>query len=107
MRNTVHSMKVRLAIWWARFSLDSPVSTRNLLGGKERPADNSNNLAICEPIEPRRLTSLWAYTACYRDSFTYFFTTLTYRYEDQDRKSRMILWEPTAERSCYVMLGVV
>jgi hypothetical protein len=24
--------------------------------------------------EPRRLTSLWAFTACYRDSFTSFFT---------------------------------
>jgi hypothetical protein len=34
--------------------------------------------AICEPIvlkmwEPRRLTTLWASTACYTDSFTFFF----------------------------------
>jgi hypothetical protein len=33
--------------------------------------------AMCEPIvykmwEPRRLTALWASTACYRDSFTFF-----------------------------------
>jgi hypothetical protein len=32
--------------------------------------------AICEPIvqkkwEPRRLTTLWASVACYKDSFTY------------------------------------
>jgi hypothetical protein len=39
--------------------------------------------AICEPVvykmwEPRRLTTLWAWTACYRDSFTYFtFVCLT------------------------------
>jgi hypothetical protein len=34
------------------------------------------NSAICEPIvqnmwEPRRLTTLWAFMACYRDSFTF------------------------------------
>jgi hypothetical protein len=51
------------------------MSSRNLPGGKRRPALNADNLtAICEPIvwkmwEPRRLTSLWAFTACYRDSF--------------------------------------
>jgi hypothetical protein len=28
--------------------------------------------------ESRRLTTLWAFTACYRDSFTYFFTFLMY-----------------------------
>jgi hypothetical protein len=52
------------------------MSTRNLPGGKGRPAYKADNLtAICEPIvwktwEPRRLTTLWASTACYRDSFT-------------------------------------
>jgi hypothetical protein len=51
--------------------------TRNLTGGKERPARKVDNLtAICEPIvwgmwEPRRLTTLWPFTACYRDSFTF------------------------------------
>jgi hypothetical protein len=40
-----------------------------------RPARKTDNLtAICETIvlkmwEPRRLTTLWASTACYRDSF--------------------------------------
>jgi hypothetical protein len=58
------------------------MSARNLSGGKGRAARGADNLtAICEPIvykmwEPRRLTTLWAFTACYRDSFTilYLFT---------------------------------
>jgi hypothetical protein len=51
------------------------MSTRNLPGGEERPARKADNLtAICEPIvyimwDPQRLTPLWTYTACYRDSF--------------------------------------
>jgi hypothetical protein len=55
------------------------MSTRNLPGGKGRPAREADNLtAICESIvlkmwEPRRLTTLWAFTACYMDSFTFFF----------------------------------
>jgi hypothetical protein len=54
------------------------MSTRNLSGGKGRPACGADNLTdICERIgykmwEPRRLTTLWASTACYRDSFTFF-----------------------------------
>jgi hypothetical protein len=40
-----------------------------------RPAGKADNHTICEPIvykmwEPRRLTTLRAFTACYRDSFT-------------------------------------
>jgi hypothetical protein len=58
------------------------MSTRNLPEGggvKGRPARKAGNLtAICEPIvqkmwEPRRLTSLRAFTACYRDSFFFFY----------------------------------
>jgi hypothetical protein len=51
------------------------ISTRNIPGGKGRPARGADNLtAICEPSvlkmwEPRRLTTLWTFTACYRDSF--------------------------------------
>jgi hypothetical protein len=50
------------------------ISTRNLPGAKgglpERKVDSLT--AICEPIvykvwEPRRLTTLWASTACYMD----------------------------------------
>jgi hypothetical protein len=50
------------------------ISTRNLLGGKGRPARKADSLtAICEPIvkkmwERRRVTTLWASTACYMDS---------------------------------------
>jgi hypothetical protein len=46
-------------------------------GGKERPARKADNLtAICESIvytiwEPRRLTTLWASEACYKDTFFY------------------------------------
>jgi hypothetical protein len=53
------------------------MSTRNLPGGKGRLARGADNLTvICEPIvlkmwEPRLLTPLWAFTACYRDSFTF------------------------------------
>jgi hypothetical protein len=41
-----------------------------------------NLTAICEPIvynmwEPRRLTTLWASTACYMDSFTFIFIHIT------------------------------
>jgi hypothetical protein len=64
------------------------ISTRNLPGGKGRPARKADNLtAICEPIvekmwEPRRLTTLWASTACYRESFAlcsyYFIVHPTY-----------------------------
>jgi hypothetical protein len=48
----------------------------NLSGPKVRPARKADNFtAICEPNVwklwgPRRLTILWASTACYRDSFT-------------------------------------
>jgi hypothetical protein len=50
---------------WGQFSL------------KGRPARGADNLtAICEPIvynmwEPQRLTTLRAFMACYRDSFTF------------------------------------
>jgi hypothetical protein len=53
------------------------MSTKNLPGGKGRPVRGAHNLtAICEPIvykmwEPRRLTTLWAFMVCYRDSFTF------------------------------------
>jgi hypothetical protein len=53
------------------------MSTRNLPGGKGRPAGKDDNLtAICEPIiykmwELRRLTNLCVSEACYRDSFTF------------------------------------
>jgi hypothetical protein len=52
------------------------MSTRNLPGGKGRPARRAVNLtAICEPIVKTKCGSLdvshspMAFTACYRDSF--------------------------------------
>jgi hypothetical protein len=66
------------ALWpWGRLGLLTEMSTRNLAGGKGRPACKADNLtAICEPIvkkmwEPQPLTTLWAFSACYRDSFTF------------------------------------
>jgi hypothetical protein len=60
------------------------MSTRNLPGGKGRSARKADKLtAICEPIvykmwEPRRLTTLLASTACYRDSVTFFLLSSTF-----------------------------
>jgi hypothetical protein len=82
-------------------------STRNLPGGKGRPARKADNLtAICEPTvkkmwKPQCLTALWASTACYRDSFT--FTNLQeksysfvyfnlYAFRQQMRKQNVINW---------------
>jgi hypothetical protein len=58
------------------------MSTTNLRGGKGRPARKADNLnAICERSlemwELRRLTTLWASTACYREVFTFIFNILT------------------------------
>jgi hypothetical protein len=56
------------------------MSIRNVPGGKMRPTRKADNVtAICEPIvkkiwKPRRLTTLWASMACYRDGFA--FTTV-------------------------------
>jgi hypothetical protein len=52
------------------------MSTWNLPAGKGRPARKAGLTAICEPTvykmwEPRRLTTLWASTACYRDTFLF------------------------------------
>jgi hypothetical protein len=55
------------------------MSTRNLPGSKGRPVRKADNLtAICGPTvykmwEPRRLTTLCAFTAFYRDTFNFFF----------------------------------
>jgi hypothetical protein len=50
------------------------MSTMNLTGGKGRPARKADNLTtIYEPtvykmLKPRRLTTLWATTAYYRNT---------------------------------------
>jgi hypothetical protein len=54
------------------------MNIRNIPGDKKRWTRKADNLtAICEPIvqkilDPPRLTTLRASTACYRDSFTFF-----------------------------------
>jgi hypothetical protein len=59
------------------------ISTRNLPGCKGQLAHNGDNLTtICELIvskkwEPQRLTTLRAYMACYRDSFTFMLIILS------------------------------
>jgi hypothetical protein len=54
------------------------MSIRHLPGGKERSARKADNFtAICKPTvwkiwEPRGLTTLRAFMACYRDCFTFY-----------------------------------
>jgi hypothetical protein len=70
------------------------MSTRNLPGGKRRPARKADNLTgICEPIveklwEPRRLTTLRAFMACFRDRFA--FTLLAASLNNQLKKNVLI-----------------
>jgi hypothetical protein len=70
------------ALWpWGRLSLWHkwvPGIFLGLMSGRRVKADDLT--AICEPIvykmwQPRRLTTLWAFTACYRDSFTFYLFT--------------------------------
>jgi hypothetical protein len=44
------------------------MNARNFSGEKGRPARKADNLTAI--WEPRRLTTLWTFTACYRYSFT-------------------------------------
>jgi hypothetical protein len=79
-------LRVLVPMWWIFFNFPNPssrtmalgstqplteMSTRNLHGGKGRSVRKAENpTAICEPDclekmwEPRRLTTLWAFTAC-------------------------------------------
>jgi hypothetical protein len=54
---------------------DSPVGLHALLyGSLARKADDLSamcELLVCEMLEPRRLTVLWASTTCYRDNFAF------------------------------------
>jgi hypothetical protein len=72
------------------------MSTRDLPGGNGRSAHKADNLtAICELIvqkmsEPQHLTTLWASTACYRASFTFF--TFTDRGNRDSSDGSNLLW---------------
>jgi hypothetical protein len=47
------------------------INIRNLPGSKGRPVHKADNLIdIRERREPRRLTTLWTSTACYKSNFT-------------------------------------
>jgi hypothetical protein len=60
------------------------MSTKDLLGGKGRPLHKADNLtAIYDPIvykmwEPRRLTTLWASTACYKYNYNFNFFMISF-----------------------------
>jgi hypothetical protein len=65
------------------------MSTRNLPEGKRRPTRKADLTAICESIvykmwDSRRLTSRWAFAACYRDSFTFYFSKFAARMRYND-----------------------
>jgi hypothetical protein len=71
------------ALWsWSRLSLWQKLVSGIFLGGKGRPARKTDNLtAIHEPTiykicEPRRPTTQWAPTTCYKESFTFPFYVL-------------------------------
>jgi hypothetical protein len=64
----------RISMKLSFFNSPNPSSRTMALGRPARKADNLT--AICEPIvykmwEPRCLTTLWASTASYRDTFTF------------------------------------
>jgi hypothetical protein len=77
------------------------MSIRNILGGKGRPVLKADNVtAIYEPIvwkmwKPQHLTTLWASTACYRDTFTFY----VYKLERERKRDEnfFLTLERTAE----------
>jgi hypothetical protein len=62
------------------------MSTRNILWSKGRSI-------AWKMWEPQNLTILWAFTACYRHSFTFYLKCPTYRFTDSPNS-----------RACTVML---
>jgi hypothetical protein len=86
------------------------ISTRNLPEGNGQAARKADNLtAICEPIvkknvwEPRRLTTLWVSTACYRDRFTIFpFHSTIYSLHNNVINQTACKKEETEERTTIV-----
>jgi hypothetical protein len=57
------------------------MSIRNLPGGEGRPehkaaSPSSLSLLSRRMWDPRRLTTLWASTACYKDSFTFYLPSI-------------------------------
>jgi hypothetical protein len=79
MRSSDFSIDLILpaAIWSWVDSASNRNENQESSWGKGQPARKADNLtAICEPIvwkmwEPRCITNLWTFTACYSDSFTF------------------------------------
>jgi hypothetical protein len=75
------------------------ISISNLLGGKVRPARNDDNLtAICQPTaykmwDPRRLTTLSASMACYKDIFIYFYFYFALTRKDHKNRVHLLRWQ--------------
>jgi hypothetical protein len=72
------------ALWpWGLLSLYQKWVPGIFLECKERPARMADNLdAISEPNvyimwDPQRLTTLWAFTVCHRENFTFLFLILS------------------------------
>jgi hypothetical protein len=77
--------RVRVPMWWIFFFNWPNPSSRTMALGSTQPLTEMSirNLPCWQPYrhlwadclekmwEPRRLTTLWASTACYRDSFTF------------------------------------
>jgi hypothetical protein len=84
------SVPIALRPLWSSgqsFSLQIQRSrSSNLPGGNGRPALKADNLtAVCESTvykmwEPRRLTTLWVSTACYKERFIFFYPKNNYSY---------------------------
>jgi hypothetical protein len=87
------------------------MSTKKFPCGKGRPECKSDNLtAICEPDflekmwEPLRLTTLWAFMACYRDSFTLHFTCTLIHFSGRTeirKDTQQCLDFPMSKVCCY------
>jgi hypothetical protein len=83
------------------------MSTRNLPAGKGRPVCGADNLtATCESIvykmwEPQHLTTLWAFMACYRDSFTFYLNFLSLQFSVLYIKIHCPSHQPQIETSVY------
>jgi hypothetical protein len=80
------------------------MSTRNLPGGKGAPALKADNLtAMCKTIawklwKLRRLTTLCASTACYRDNFTLPSTDTTKKKREKPQASSCLFFSPSARK---------
>jgi hypothetical protein len=102
---TVH-LNLPAALWpWSGLKLLTEISTKNLPGGKLRPARKTDNLTdICGPIvwkmwEPRRLTTLWASTAGYRNNLPFILSLLVFRLVLNPHDRLLNLFRPSVDKS--------